>query len=82
MYLLQYVLKKSIQRFQNGTANIDDVLAVYSFFKELWEQPMIHIEVAEELEELVEVIQPKMKNILDEWLKDTKQQLKDIKEQE
>lgn len=79
---MKYILKKSIQRFQNGTANIDDLLAVYSFFKELWEQPMIHIEVAEELEELVETIQPKMKNILDEWLKNVKRQIKDIKEQE
>lgn len=79
---MKYVLKKSIQRFQNNTANIDDVLAVYSFFKEIWDQSMIHIEVAEELEELVETIQPKMKNILDEWLKDVKRQIKDIKEQE
>ena len=79
---MKYVLKKSIQRFQNNTANIDDLLAVYSFFKELWEQPMIHIEVAEELEELIEAVQPKMKNILDKWLKDVKRQIKDIKEQE
>ena len=79
---MKYVLKKSIQRFQNNTANIDDLLAVYSFFKELWEQPMIHIEVAEELEELIETVQPKMKNILDKWLKDVKRQSKDIKEQE
>lgn len=79
---MKYVLKKSIQRFQNNTANIDDLLVVYSFFKEIWDQPMIHIEVAEELEELVEVIQPKMKYILDEWLKDVKRQIKDIKEQE
>lgn len=79
---IKYLLEKSIQRFQNNTANIDDVLAVYSFFKEIWEQPMIHIEVTEELEKLVEIIQPKMKNILDEWLKDVKRQIKDIKEQE
>ena len=79
---IKYLLEKSIQRFQNNTANIDDLLAVYSFFKEIWEQPMIHIEVAEELEELVAVIHPKMKNILDEWLKDVKRQIKDIKEQE
>lgn len=79
---MKYLLEKSIQRFQNNTANIDDLLAVYSFFKEIWEQPMIHIEVAEELEKLIEIIQPKMKNILDEWLKDVKRQIKDIKEQE
>ena len=79
---MKYFIEKSIQRFQNNTANIDDVLAVYSFFTEIWEQPMIHIEVAEELEKLVELIQPKMKNILDEWLKDIKRQIKDIKEQE
>lgn len=79
---MKYLIEKSIQRFQNNTANIDDLLAIYSFFKEIWEQPMIHIEVAKELEELVEIIQPKMKDILDEWLKDVKRQIKDIKEQE
>ena len=35
---IKYLLEKSIQRFQNNTANIDDLLAVYSFFKEIWEQ--------------------------------------------
>ena len=80
--IIKYLLEKSLQRFQDNTADIEDVLAVYSFFKEIWEQPMIHIEVAEELEELVELIQPKMKDILDEWLKDVKRQIKDIKEQE
>ena len=79
---MKYLLEKSIQRFQDNTADIDDLLAVYSFFKEIWEQPMIHLEVAEELEKLVEIIQPKMKDILDEWLKDVKRQIKDIKEQE
>ena len=79
---MKYLIEKSIQRFQNNTADIVDLFAVYSFFKELWEQPMIHIEVAEELEKLIEVVHPKMKDILDEWLKDTKRQLKDIREQE
>lgn len=79
---VKYLLEKSIQRFQDSKAKIDDVLTVYSFFKEIWDQPMIHIEVAEELEKLVEVIQPQMKNILDEWFKDVKRQVKDIKEQE
>nr|DAR34983.1 MAG TPA: hypothetical protein [Caudoviricetes sp.] len=79
---MKYLIEKSLKRFKDNTANIDDLLDVYSFFKEIWDQPMIHIEVAEELEELVEVIQPKMKNILDEWLKDVKRQIKDIKEQE
>lgn len=79
---MKYSLEKSLQRFQDNTANIDDLLAVYSFFKEIWEQPMIHIEVAEEREKLVELIQPKMKDVLDEWLKNVKRQIKDIKEQE
>lgn len=79
---MKYLIEKSLQRFQDNIADINDLLAVYSFFKEIWEQPMIHIEVAEELEELVEVIQPKMKDILNEWLKDVKRQIKDIKEQE
>ena len=79
---MKYLIEKSVERFKNNTADIVDLFAVYSFFKELWEQPMIHIEVAEELEKLIEVVHPKMKDILDEWLKDTKRQLKDIREQE
>lgn len=79
---LKVKIDQSLERFKNNSASIQDVLQIYNFFTLVWEQPMIHLEVAEELEKLIEFAHPRLHSILDKWFVDIKEQIKNIKEQE
>ena len=72
----------SIDKVANKSATIDDLFQLYEFYKEIFEQPMVHKDVLLLVGCLLDLFERKLPQIVSKWLAEKRNEVNKLREQE
>nr|DAD71118.1 MAG TPA: hypothetical protein [Podoviridae sp. ctiuS14] len=80
----EYALKinYSIDKIENKSATIDDLFQLYEFYKEIFEQPMVHKDVLLLVGCLLDLFERELPQIVSKWLTEKRNEVNKLREQE
>lgn len=75
-------IKRSIAKIGDKSATIDDLFQLYEFYKEIFEQPMVHEDVLLVVSCLLDLFERELPKIMSKWLIEKRDEVRKLREQE
>jgi hypothetical protein len=75
-------IEQSMLKILDKQATIDDLFQLYEFYKEIFEQPMVHKDVLLVVSCLLELFERELPQIVSKWLTEKRNEVNKLREQE